>query len=152
MQCPCDRAFRVKDELAGKKIRCPSCQQVLLVPAPEVEILDEDAAVNYLLTEEPEVKVKSSRKARRDEDDEDNEERITSRPTALAKPMPRRDEEEDRPRRPRRTRLRQREEERSSFLPAISISPTMMTGVSMDDRRLDDGRRRRLVCPGDCAD
>src|SRR5262245_6841787 len=35
--CPgCGRNLKVKDELAGKRIRCPDCGQVLLVPAGEL--------------------------------------------------------------------------------------------------------------------
>lgn len=33
LTCPqCDRALRVRDELAGKRIRCPKCQQPVSVP------------------------------------------------------------------------------------------------------------------------
>lgn len=35
MGCKCGRKFRVKDEAAGKKVRCPDCQKILLVPDPE---------------------------------------------------------------------------------------------------------------------
>jgi hypothetical protein len=30
--CSCGKQLRVKDELAGKKVRCPGCQQVVQVP------------------------------------------------------------------------------------------------------------------------
>jgi hypothetical protein len=38
MRCNCGKPLRVPDELAGKKVRCPSCQTVLPVPggAPAV--------------------------------------------------------------------------------------------------------------------
>jgi Flp pilus assembly protein TadB len=32
LSCKCGRALRLKDELAGKRIRCPQCQEVLAVP------------------------------------------------------------------------------------------------------------------------
>ncbi|MEZ6089754.1 MAG: hypothetical protein R3C05_17345 [Pirellulaceae bacterium] len=32
-QCQCGKELKLKDEFAGKKIRCPSCQQPLQVPA-----------------------------------------------------------------------------------------------------------------------
>ncbi|MGE3805237.1 MAG: PrsW family glutamic-type intramembrane protease [Gemmataceae bacterium] len=35
--CTCGKQFRVGDELAGKKTRCPACQQPLVVPIPEPE-------------------------------------------------------------------------------------------------------------------
>ena len=32
--CPhCAKSLRVNDELSGKKIKCPGCQQVFAVPA-----------------------------------------------------------------------------------------------------------------------
>jgi hypothetical protein len=33
--CDCGKEFKVKDELAGKKVKCPACQAVLTVPAAE---------------------------------------------------------------------------------------------------------------------
>jgi F0F1-type ATP synthase assembly protein I len=140
MQCPCDRAFRVKDELAGKKIRCPACKQILLVPAPEIEIFVEDDAAHYLMAEEP--KAKKPVAARADEDEEERDERVTAKPAAWVKPAPRREEEEDeRPRRrrdeddevrPRRkNKIPRRERDEGSGFPAIAISPAIISGVLM---------------------
>src|SRR5260370_33038327 len=42
--CPCGKKYRVKDTLAGKKIRCTDCTEVLKVPlqdAGNVAELDE---------------------------------------------------------------------------------------------------------------
>jgi hypothetical protein len=36
--CACGRSLRVKDELAGRRIKCPQCGAVLAVPKPEEEI------------------------------------------------------------------------------------------------------------------
>lgn len=33
LSCDCGKKLKVKDELAGKKIRCPGCSDVLIVPA-----------------------------------------------------------------------------------------------------------------------
>src|SRR5438309_2729456 len=34
-QCSeCNRALRVRDDSAGKKVRCPQCQTVLVIPPP----------------------------------------------------------------------------------------------------------------------
>lgn len=30
--CDCGKTFKVKDELAGKKVKCPACQSVLTIP------------------------------------------------------------------------------------------------------------------------
>ena len=49
-ECPtCMKALKVRDELAGKNVKCPGCQKVTKVPAPGSEQSDQDA----LLTEEP---------------------------------------------------------------------------------------------------
>jgi hypothetical protein len=32
LQCPCGRDLRVKDDLAGRKIKCPDCSATLIVP------------------------------------------------------------------------------------------------------------------------
>jgi hypothetical protein len=33
VNCSCGKAFQVKDELAGKRVKCPACQKVLTAPA-----------------------------------------------------------------------------------------------------------------------
>lgn len=37
MVCPCGRNIRVKQELVGKRVKCPSCKQLLAVPAGDPE-------------------------------------------------------------------------------------------------------------------
>src|SRR5215204_2506041 len=37
VQCQCCRRMRARDELAGRWVRCPACQQGVLVPLPEAE-------------------------------------------------------------------------------------------------------------------
>ncbi len=38
----CDCSIRVKDEAAGKSVRCPKCQAKLKVPPPDDDILEDD--------------------------------------------------------------------------------------------------------------
>jgi hypothetical protein len=40
-QCGCGRNLRVKDELAGRQVRCPGCSTILAVSKPDI---DYDAA------------------------------------------------------------------------------------------------------------
>jgi hypothetical protein len=46
LTCDCGRFLRIKDELAGRKVRCPECRDILTVPEPdwaregEEELLD----------------------------------------------------------------------------------------------------------------
>jgi hypothetical protein len=37
LECSCGQSYQIKDDLAGRRVRCPGCQQVLSVPAPEPE-------------------------------------------------------------------------------------------------------------------
>ena len=53
LTCSCGRALRVKDELAGRKIRCPKCSAVVAVPRPPAEQDAEAAALDLLLADSP---------------------------------------------------------------------------------------------------
>jgi len=46
--------MRVKDELAGRKIRCPGCTAILAVPKPETPPDTEEEALNLLLEDSDE--------------------------------------------------------------------------------------------------
>ncbi len=43
VNCDCGKALRAKEELAGKKVRCPACSKVMKLPIPEATP-DDDAA------------------------------------------------------------------------------------------------------------
>src|SRR5262245_29673848 len=53
LECPCGKAFRVKEEYAGKKVRCSACKQVIVVPPSEPEPSSDEDASNFLLEEGP---------------------------------------------------------------------------------------------------
>lgn len=38
--CPCGKSLRVKEEFAGRKVRCPACSQPLAIPAAEAEFAE----------------------------------------------------------------------------------------------------------------
>lgn len=59
--CDCGRALRVKDELAGKKIRCPECKSILTVP--DRNISDELELEVIPADEDEETARKSARRA-----------------------------------------------------------------------------------------
>ncbi len=49
IQCACGRNLRLKDELAGKRVRCPECSETVKVPAAEpddafLEDIEDDSA------------------------------------------------------------------------------------------------------------
>ena len=37
VQCECGQSFRAKDELAGRRVKCPKCGQALAIPDPAAE-------------------------------------------------------------------------------------------------------------------
>lgn len=43
--CTCGQSFKAKDELAGKRARCPKCSQPLLIPSPQADELTLEAPV-----------------------------------------------------------------------------------------------------------
>jgi DNA-directed RNA polymerase subunit RPC12/RpoP len=53
LNCACGRSLRVKDILAGRKVRCPDCSSILTVPRPEPVRDAEDEALDVLLDETP---------------------------------------------------------------------------------------------------
>jgi DNA-directed RNA polymerase subunit RPC12/RpoP len=58
LSCRCGRSLRLKDELAGKKIRCPECSSILAVPAKKNEA--DDLVLEVLSAEDDEGAVKRS--------------------------------------------------------------------------------------------
>ncbi len=70
--CPdCDKTLRVKDELAGKKVRCPGCSTVIPIPAKELEADDDVEFLDDL--EEPTPSKRKRRVLEDDLDDDDDE-------------------------------------------------------------------------------
>jgi hypothetical protein len=70
--CECGKQLRVKEELAGKKIRCPGCQAIVAVPAADAEMEESPRRpARADAIEEDEVPApKASRKAAPVEDEE----------------------------------------------------------------------------------
>lgn len=65
LTCDCGRELQVKDEYAGKRVRCPGCSQPLAVPVRPVETVDEDVedAALKALMEDPGPEVRPNRYA-----------------------------------------------------------------------------------------
>ena len=42
VDCSCGKSLRVKDELAGRKVRCPACSHPLSIPAAQAEEVFEE--------------------------------------------------------------------------------------------------------------
>jgi hypothetical protein len=50
--CTCGKSIRVKDELAGRKARCPDCGTAFTIPVPQ-KPSTEDEAGDFLLADSP---------------------------------------------------------------------------------------------------
>lgn len=114
LSCDCGKQMRVKDELAGKRIRCPACKEALTVPDAEEE-LEEVVPV-------PERRVASPRgKSRREEDEEEERPRARRRRDE--------DEEEEEEERPRRKKRRERVDDGSSVaVGSIALGLLLIVG------------------------
>jgi len=51
LHCTCRRGLTIRDELAGKLVRCPSCGAGLRAPMPVTEVLDDGRATPMAVTE-----------------------------------------------------------------------------------------------------
>jgi hypothetical protein len=88
-RCACGRSLRVKDELAGRKVKCPECGGVLTVPRPDREEEEEDLLPLEDAPEEKESRPdpddmvqtapRPARRPARDEDDEDEDDERSTR-------------------------------------------------------------------------
>ena len=90
--CSCGKVLQVKDEHAGKRVRCPECQEISVAQAePAFEVVDEDEAP--LPIAKP-TRAKSAdededdrpRKKRRDDDDDDDRPRRKKKKLKSKKP------------------------------------------------------------------
>jgi hypothetical protein len=127
-RCRCGRAIRVKDELAGRRIRCPECSEVLRVPVPEAEIIEEDS-------EDREEDRRERRPVRRERTETAIEERRRPAPRsrASAEDEDEDEREEEEERRARRKKRRRRRRSEGSWSRAsqssIVVGALMMVGA-----------------------
>ncbi len=119
--CPCGRAFRVKDEYAGKKTKCPACAAVLTVPVPPPPTVDEDEAFR-LLNEAP-LPERTARPAW-----SPPAEAYADVSARVSSPAPPPAEEPAAPPRPKKKR--KRPQRWQSDVPRISLSPAVLGGLA----------------------
>jgi hypothetical protein len=122
----CDKALRVRDELAGKRIKCPGCSTAITVPAEEAPAPKRSSATRAEKPapppppkrrpaddEEDEKPQRASRKSR-DEDEDEDEDEAPKRSAAVrdTKPSARHKvDEEEEDEKPRRASRKGRDEE-----------------------------------------
>ena len=44
----CGRSYQVSDKIAGKRVRCKECSEIITVPAAEIEAVDSGDSVDNL--------------------------------------------------------------------------------------------------------
>ncbi len=106
--CSCGKTLRVKDEHAGRWVRCPACQETAIVPEaepePQFEVVEAAPPPPPART-----RVRAEPVADRyDTEDEDDRPR-------RRRPVVDRDDEDDRPRRPRKKKRSKPEEKPGHF-------------------------------------
>ena len=94
----CNAVLNVPEEAAGKRVKCPKCQSVLIVPnaGPDFEMVDETPAASPKAKPRPSVVRDEEPKRSRRKDDDDDEPRSKKRRSRDD------DEEDDEPRPARR--------------------------------------------------
>jgi hypothetical protein len=124
VSCTCGKAFRLKDELAGRKVRCSACNAVIAVPTPAVEGELDAEALNMLLTEDVPRSSRPRPPAIEQETaiQSDAPRPAPRMPARLPDPEPR----EPKPRRAKRTRA-----DEGGGYRRIYVSPGVITGVLM---------------------
>ncbi len=122
--CDCGRTLKVKDEAAGRKVRCPACSKVLVAPMPEPSGNLEDEAINELLAEGPPAPVASVPPPREPAEEKDQGFEEEKRPPM---PKPRKNKSLDPTREARLPRIER--PERSGG--GIAIHPQIIMGVLM---------------------
>jgi predicted Zn finger-like uncharacterized protein len=95
LSCPgCKTALRVRDDLAGKKVKCPRCARVVLVPVREDDATEVLGAPEGIVGARGGAKGKKPPRRRDDTHEDDYEEHERHRVTAQ-KPVPRRRRDEE---------------------------------------------------------
>jgi ribosomal protein S27E len=134
----CKSTLKIRDDLAGKKVKCPRCATVLIVPEPEEEVeefapVEADDRISNAPrkggkasprrddTEEEEERPRKGRRRDEDEDEEDEDDRPTrTRSSGIRTSRERargRDEDEEEEERPRKGRRHDEDEEEDDRKP-----------------------------------
>jgi hypothetical protein len=121
--CSCGKRLRVKDELAGRRVKCPACAGAVTVPAPPAEpafeVVEDDepaptpapkkapakkadtAGFNFSSSSTGAEKPRTKGRSKLDEDDDEEDERTRSKRRRRDD-----DEDDDEDERPRRKKSR----------------------------------------------
>jgi DNA-directed RNA polymerase subunit M/transcription elongation factor TFIIS len=124
----CNATLKVRDDLAGKKIKCPKCATSLTVPAPDEE---EEVPIVDAIEEAPPAKAGRSRRAAADEEDEEPPRRETGIRTDRGRSRDRdREDEDDQERKPRRRGRNRDEDEDDRPIRKSKYKPCPSCGAS----------------------
>jgi hypothetical protein len=105
--CSCGKVLRVPDEHAGKRVKCPACNTVGSVPAPEPQFeVVEDEPQEQLAPRSAPARPVAKPAARRDEDDDEDD-----KPLKVAMKSRRDDDDEDEPRPKKKPKKKRRRDD-----------------------------------------
>jgi phage FluMu protein Com len=77
IQCSkCQKTLKVPDEAAGKKVRCPSCQEVIAVPAAQKESPPEEAVTPAPAAPTPSTSISKTAAWDNGKDEDDDADKI----------------------------------------------------------------------------
>ncbi len=116
VDCSCGRHFLIKDDLAGKKVRCSECKGIMTVPQPNIETSPDDQPMSpppasvppFRKTKAPQLPEQYAPSRNRMVDDSAATiERKKKKPTS---------------------RKRKNSE---GWFPAVSVNPSIVTGILM---------------------
>jgi hypothetical protein len=123
-QCSCGKSYQVKDELAGRKVRCAACQAVIVVPKPSREGDLDDRALQFLMTEDAPMPRRPSPPERQEAIQADLPRPAPKLPPASATTKPAKPQ-------PPTERPSSRSPQRERRHRALVVSPGIITGVLM---------------------
>ncbi len=102
--CACGKSLRVPDEHAGRRVKCPACSVISIVPAPEPQFeVVEDTSVP-LVSPPPRARPVAKPATSQTDDDDDDDDRAYG--VAKSNRHDDDDEEEERPRKKKKKKRR----------------------------------------------
>lgn len=127
VRCSCGRSYQLRDDLAGKRVRCAGCQEPITVPRPDAVRDAEDQALQALLAEEPTPTAPKRSMPGTRPPAEDEEARRAVRPAGPAAPSWSKEARGDKPRK----RKRSLDEPYESTGGGIAVHREIVAGILM---------------------
>jgi hypothetical protein len=132
LKCGCGKHLKVRDELAGKRARCPGCGTILPVPSPITRqpLVRQEKLVPQAAEEEPEEPVVSrAKRTSSSREEEDDYEGIRQKRMPTDEEPDEVDEQDDEPR--RRRKKKKKRTKSVLFTPLLTLFGIDMTPLKL---------------------